>query len=71
MKNLSLLLVLVFVLTILASCGSSPYKKRKACKEMVAGLANVILVQLTKTKHNNKCMFWVQKKKKLSRIKSI
>ncbi len=32
MKNLSLLLVLVFVLTILASCGSSPYKKRKACK---------------------------------------
>jgi len=32
MKNLPLFLVLVFVLTILASCGSSPYKKRKACK---------------------------------------
>ncbi|CAA6829239.1 MAG: Unknown protein [uncultured Aureispira sp.] len=32
MKNVSQLLVLVFVLTILASCGSSPYKKRKACK---------------------------------------
>ena len=32
MKNLSLFLVLIFVLTILASCGSSPYKKRKGCK---------------------------------------
>jgi len=32
MKNSSLLLVLVFILTILASCGSSPYKKRKGCK---------------------------------------
>lgn len=32
MKNLPLLLVLVFVITALASCGSSPYKKRKGCK---------------------------------------
>lgn len=32
MKNLSLFLTLVFALTVLASCGSSPYKKRKACK---------------------------------------
>jgi len=32
MKNLSLFLVLVFVLTLLASCGNSPYKKRKSCK---------------------------------------
>lgn len=32
MKNLSLFLVLAFVLTIVASCGSSPYKKRKGCK---------------------------------------
>ncbi|BDS14835.1 hypothetical protein [Aureispira anguillae] len=32
MKNLSLLLILVFVITALASCGSSPYKKRKGCK---------------------------------------
>ena len=32
MKNLPLLLVLVFVLTALASCGSSPYKKRKGCR---------------------------------------
>lgn len=32
MKNVSQLLVLVFVLTIFASCGSSPYKKRKGCR---------------------------------------
>ena len=32
MKNLPQLLVLFFVITIFASCGSSPYKKRKACR---------------------------------------
>lgn len=32
MKNLSLLLVLLFVVTAFVSCGSSPYKKRKGCK---------------------------------------
>lgn len=32
MKNLSLLLVLIFVITAFASCGSSPYKKRKGCR---------------------------------------
>ncbi len=32
MKNLSLLCVIVLVVTTLASCGSSPYKKRKGCR---------------------------------------
>ena len=32
MKNLYLLLVAVFVVSIISSCGSSPYKKRKNCK---------------------------------------
>lgn len=32
MKNLSLVLILLFVITAFVSCGSSPYKKRKGCK---------------------------------------
>jgi hypothetical protein len=33
MKNLCLLIVTLFVMSIfISSCGSSPYKKRKACK---------------------------------------
>lgn len=32
MKNILVLLITVFCLSLLGSCGSSPYKKRKGCK---------------------------------------
>ena len=32
MKNLTSYLVAVLVVSLLASCGSSPYKRRKSCR---------------------------------------
>lgn len=31
MKHLSLILIVIFVASMISSCGSSPYKKRRGC----------------------------------------
>jgi hypothetical protein len=71
MKKVSLALAFVFSVSMLSSCGSSPYKKRKGCKGngSWSGNRNLGAVdKVQKAAQTNDTYVWTTKEVQLEKI---
>lgn len=70
MKKVSLALAVVCTISMLSSCGSSPYKKRKGCKGNGGwyGKRNLGAIDKQQTPQNQDTYVWTNEKNQIEQI---